>query len=214
MKKFQILDLAQIQRTLSIFNFCEVSENKQTTNSEITLLVLKKGSKNFQSSWEKQYHSYAFLAEAINFHNDSLSIVTAIYLQPTVFSSSHRIYWPGNPTKTTRKTFRSIRPDFLPTDFAHPTINVSCHQPRGKFLFECQQTNRQKAQSKIKPNITKHRTVLNRMTKIKSKIKSSCFQQKISMKIPGYFHWNQTRYVARYSRMNNDGALYRAISND
>lgn len=176
--------------------------------------MLTKGSKNCQSSWEKQYHSYAFLPEAINFHNDSLSILTAIYLQPTVFGSSHRIYWPGNPTKTTRKTFRSIRPDFLPTDFAHPTIKVSCRQPGGKFLFEYQQTNRQKAQSKTKPNITKHHTVLNRMTKIKSKIKSSSFQQKISMKIPVYFHWNQTRYVARYSRMNNGVALYRVISND
>ena len=176
--------------------------------------MLTKGSKNCQSSWEKQYHSYAFLPEAINFHNDSLSILTAIYLQPTVFGSSHRIYWPGNPTKTTRKTFRSIRPDFLPTDFAHPTIKVSCRQPGGKFLFEYQQTNIQKAQSKTKPNITKHHTVLNRMTKIKSKIKSSSFQQKISMKIPVYFHWNQTRYVARYSRMNNGVALYRVISND
>lgn len=176
MKEFQILDLAQIQKALSTFSFCEVNENKQTTNSEITLLVLIKGSKNFQFSWEKQYHSYAFLPEAINFHNDSLSIVTAIYLQPTVFGSSHRIYWPGNPTKTTRKAFRSIRPDFLPTDFAHPTFNVNCRQPKGKFLFEYQQTNRQKAQSRTKPNITKHCTVLNLMTKIKSKIKSSCFQ--------------------------------------
>lgn len=90
-------------------------------------------------------HSYAFLRVAINFRNDSLSIVTDICSRLTVLSdSSHTIYRQRNENRAENPSELSFAFPWFPL-IRRPTLDL-INQQRN-ILFEYQQTKKYKTKT-------------------------------------------------------------------